>query len=1206
MSRSTVLLTALVCLGGRAFAAESPRKVFAHYMGCFPATSGWLAQDMAKTSPLTNATGWVKYGGPGYINRPLMPFGFRQDGEANAALEIRRAIRAGLDGFAVDAWAGDNSAKQQFELLLKAAEAYGGRFQVTVCLDASCHGYGYDASVPTWRRFADTANYVLSFGDSPALARRDGRPLLFSYHSRFIAGEEGFDQIAAAWRDFRAAVTNEVFISGDIDSLVKWDDPKVDRAAAATFAAGLFEAVGGFLGTQGSWRLDHTVSDAIKAAGGEWAQPMFFQYQNGRGDIITDKGLDLMAGNWENARETESGLIQFVTWNDYGEETTLAPSYGTGYTVTRMNRHWAEWWKAGVEPDVGEDEVHVIFRRTANWTSESWPYAMRIRSNPPEPVLEVATLLTAPGTVVVPGYGEYPAPKGLCRRQFPLKDGDVRASVWREAGGASNEVCAVTAPECASGRRWREDYTLVAYGSNFEKDWALDFPGTDPLQWSEMGDADGDGMPNWFEMAFFGKFPDLSTAGAGDPNADSDGDGATNLEECERQTNPLVADEPYPVGFTWDAASLKDHAIIWNPARDARGRNAWLALREDGTLAATPFSEGEKRLLYDGNFSFPTNGTAGVRLGGVVGKTHAFAWRAPEAGLYAVDLRLSVPANAYGPAVVRLNIGSAEAETLDIAKGAAADWNPTSRWLEAGETVKVTFSRPTTFAGPVDFDRFRVTRAARAPRRMTWTDPAEGSFSDSTNWLVDGATPVDGGPGGLDTTLFVRSSGKAVTEARLGCDAVVSNLLLAAHEHQTDYDVTLDLGGHALDVLAQMDVTTRSYAPASRVTLRNGAIRVLGTAAGTTTWGAPNEDAGGLFFNRNRWQQAMANVTLERLSLRAVRGLPYAAFGLQGVTASVRVTDGSVLDVPVLSLEASDGDSLLDVTGTGSFLCATNGQASGAVATGLVSVGSRVRLRFADGGALRTRGLYFSGDSAIVFDGGRHVLTGVNNWGHYVAIGTGGTTHAAVADAVLAITNGATVEVSNAVRISGDSSVRVASGGSLRCTVENYSFSFASGLRVEVDDGLVESDWIGIGSGSILGVCGSNALVRARSGNCWGAKGGLTVGDGVVLRFALPRDGFCDGTGTARAPIRSDGYLLDASADAPPAVSLATADFDKAHPQTAQVLVSAAGESRAALEKLAANATWDAPRHGTLSVSADGRQLVYTSCARPGMSVLVK
>lgn len=53
-------------------------------------------------------------------------------------------------------------------------------------------------------------------------------------------------------------------------------------------------------------------------------------------------------------------------------------------------------------------------------------------------------------------------------------------------------------------------------------------------------DTDGDGLPNWWEIQYFG---DLSEDGEGD----FDGDGYTNLEEYEAGTDPTVPDgEPRP------------------------------------------------------------------------------------------------------------------------------------------------------------------------------------------------------------------------------------------------------------------------------------------------------------------------------------------------------------------------------------------------------------------------------------------------------------------------------------------------------------------------------------------------------------------------------------------------------------------------------------------------------------------------------------
>ena len=49
------------------------------------------------------------------------------------------------------------------------------------------------------------------------------------------------------------------------------------------------------------------------------------------------------------------------------------------------------------------------------------------------------------------------------------------------------------------------------------------------------GDSDGNGLPDWWELKYFGAIGQ-------DPNADPDGDGLTNLQEYAMGTNPLLAD----------------------------------------------------------------------------------------------------------------------------------------------------------------------------------------------------------------------------------------------------------------------------------------------------------------------------------------------------------------------------------------------------------------------------------------------------------------------------------------------------------------------------------------------------------------------------------------------------------------------------------------------------------------------------------------
>ena len=58
------------------------------------------------------------------------------------------------------------------------------------------------------------------------------------------------------------------------------------------------------------------------------------------------------------------------------------------------------------------------------------------------------------------------------------------------------------------------------------------------LRRGEYGDDDNDGLPNGFEMYWFGTYMDYSTGTAAQPGDDSDGDGKTNLQEYSNQTDP--------------------------------------------------------------------------------------------------------------------------------------------------------------------------------------------------------------------------------------------------------------------------------------------------------------------------------------------------------------------------------------------------------------------------------------------------------------------------------------------------------------------------------------------------------------------------------------------------------------------------------------------------------------------------------------------
>lgn len=599
LSLASLLLAALAAQG-------EPRRVYAHYMGCMPAWNRLgLEQATGSSDGLYAPKNFYHTCGSQFMNLWLVPPGTATNDEACARLEIARAKRAGLDGFAFDAWAGGGPARELLDVFFKVVEEDGTDFSLTICLDADCHR-PRDKSKPVYAKFADSVRDLLArHGDSPALTRRGGKPLCFTYHLQHVIGREGPWEwkdrrplVEAGWREFRRLVGTPLFLHGCIDGIPGLENDSALRAEVVAWTARNFEAVGGFLGVKGDWRLDPKLSAIARAEGAEWSQPVFPQFSNHGWWIYSQAGYATYRNNWQAAIDTGSTLIQVVTWNDYGEDTAIAPNFGSNYTTLRLTRHYADWWKTGRPPAVTEDEVHACFRRSVG-TPDAFPFRSRRTGRLPD-VLEVLTFLTAAGRVEVPGYGAYDAPAGFHWRQFPLKTGKVSVRVVRDG----SVVCGFTAPEEVSDRRWREDPTMQAYGSNFVQEWRKDFPGTEPPAYSENGDADGDGLPNWFEMVYFGRWPRMETATVADPCADPDGDGATNLKEYRRGTDPTKPDTPYAPGFAWSSrlptrmserlpwAEPEPIDGVFNPERDAKGNCVWWWLaRKDGRWE--PADEGD-------------------------------------------------------------------------------------------------------------------------------------------------------------------------------------------------------------------------------------------------------------------------------------------------------------------------------------------------------------------------------------------------------------------------------------------------------------------------------------------------------------------------------------------------------------------------------------------------------------------------------------
>ncbi len=544
-----------------------PKKIFAHYMGCYPVASAATVYHRI-TAPLKtrhDSNDRINSGGGRFRNWPLVPDGMKTSLEESADLEIRRALRGGIDGFAVDAWAGGQGAKDMFSALLKVARDKDYPFEVTICLDPAT--ICLDPAVPRLDGMKEALSWIVEeHGQNPKLARRDGKPLIFGYLSGWIGASHGMrtlrqkpefaDEENKDLRinpDLRGTKAGWMIMADGLHDLeraagtplffhycmlwffngVKDKGTSADFLQAAAFMAGQFGAVGAFLG---GGPFSARMAEAVRAAGAEWSQPMYYQYENlfFQGNDQLSNGSDLLRRHWEAARRNQSTLIQFITWNDYTENTHLAPAYETRYAVLDLNRYFVDWWKTGQEPQPEKDKIYLFHRK---YPADATIYPFQRVTKDPAGVIEVLTILTEPGTVRLVGRGDaWEAPAGMSWKHFPVTPGEVKAEVAR--GG--RVVLSLESPDPITDRPCEQMKSMMAISTEDVRHWHEDFGDIlpDPLLRGLYADGDKDGLPNWFEMYWFGKWLDWSTATQADPKAIG-AEGKTLLRHYLDQTDPI-------------------------------------------------------------------------------------------------------------------------------------------------------------------------------------------------------------------------------------------------------------------------------------------------------------------------------------------------------------------------------------------------------------------------------------------------------------------------------------------------------------------------------------------------------------------------------------------------------------------------------------------------------------------------------------------
>lgn len=433
--------------------------------------------------------------------------------------------------------------------------------------------------------------FFLANGRTPSVALRQARESLSRRHARsdtvrqWARHPDAWPYIKEAYRVLERRVGKEIFWQFDAVDLeyLAGDLEKALRVVGRDFPA-----VNMFLPKGNQTDIARRV---VREVGAEWGEPLFTQYvaygqnqQDGQfwgntygGDgtaTLRNHWYEALGENWETGKmisrghtrdgsDTRSSLIQYTTWNDYVEHSHLAPSLQLRYSLLELNRYFIANWKTGGPPEDFGERIFLFYRKYSEAAQQStFPFWHAPNFHPAR--FEVITVLDEGGELELlreeSKGGDAFRPRAETRsvgRGFQVEQhtGDPTSQLW-EAGKVKARVTTREGKELSAvgweeitDRPFRQDDTLVGACSRCDDLWSEDAPEEERVdfRFSEYGDVDQDGLPNWFEMLYFGAgWLQKEDQERAKPHGDENLDGKSNLEHYRQGTNPTYFAEPIP------------------------------------------------------------------------------------------------------------------------------------------------------------------------------------------------------------------------------------------------------------------------------------------------------------------------------------------------------------------------------------------------------------------------------------------------------------------------------------------------------------------------------------------------------------------------------------------------------------------------------------------------------------------------------------
>jgi hypothetical protein len=423
-----------------------PRLVFAHYFPPYPISIDNLPPDVdyyatQYLNPDGEKGSHSAYGG--YLRDRPIPRSHSPDPnwrDVDLATEIRQASSAGIDGFSVDILASSSSKNWIASIpseLLRAAEQTSPPFKVMLMPDMN----GELGAMPPQQVAAEISSLAAS---SAAFRLADGRLLVAPFKAE--------NHPVSWWRDFITVMKSQhgidvalapVFVE-NIASNIREFSP---------IAYGMSEW-GGRNPSYNNVDKPSLGSMVVNKLSQVWMQPVSMQDYRPKDAIFDESNNTVNLRNtWRIAIESNARWVQIISWNDYSENTAIAPSVRHGKALLDICSYYIAYFKNGAPPLITEDRVFLSHRTQligATPSRQTDLAGLRQGSTPGRDEVEALNFLTSPATVTVrvgSASTVCSAPAGISTCNAPLgQPGSDGLSVSAEVSRDGRSILTVNSP----------------------------------------------------------------------------------------------------------------------------------------------------------------------------------------------------------------------------------------------------------------------------------------------------------------------------------------------------------------------------------------------------------------------------------------------------------------------------------------------------------------------------------------------------------------------------------------------------------------------------------------------------------------------------------------------------------------------------------------------------------------------------------------